>query len=161
MHQHHHALETQFVQFLYSARLVRPGDSIALAVSGGIDSTVMTHLFAHLLPRWNLKLTVAHVNHQLRGEESDGDETFVRELAAALNIPFLSERVNILDFAHNAHISKQEAARQMRYECLERARQKVGARFVATAHQADDNAETVLLNTLRGTGIRGLAGIPV
>lgn len=151
----------QFGRFLESTGLVRPGDSIVLAVSGGIDSTVMTYLFADLLPRWNLKLSIAHVNHQLRGEESAGDEAFVGEIAVALKIPFLSERVNILDFAHSAHISKQEAARQMRYECLERARQKMGAQFVATAHQADDNAETVLLNALRGTGIRGLAGIPV
>ena len=161
MNQHHHSVDTQFVRFIETTGLVRPGDSIVLAVSGGIDSTVMTHLFADLLPRWNLKLAVAHVNHQLRGEESDGDEAFVRELSVALKIPFSSERVNILDFAHSAHISKQEAARQMRYECLERARQKMGAQCVATAHQADDNAETVLLNALRGTGIRGLAGIPV
>jgi tRNA(Ile)-lysidine synthase len=161
MHQHHHSLETSFVKFLESSGLVRPGDSVVLAVSGGIDSTVMTYLFVDLLQRWNLKLAVAHVNHQLRGEESDGDEAFVREMAAALSIPFLSERVNVLDFAHSAHISKQEAARQMRYDCLERARQKVGGRVVATAHQADDNAETVLMNALRGSGIRGLAGIPV
>ena len=161
MNQHHHAFETRFAQFLQSTGLVRPGDSLVLAVSGGIDSTVMTVLFADLAPQWNLTLAIAHVNHQLRGEESDGDEAFVRETASALKIPFLSERVNILDFAHSAHISKQEAARQMRYECLERARQKTGAQLVATAHQADDNAETVLLNALRGTGVRGLAGIPI
>jgi len=161
MNQHHHSLETRFAHFLQSTGLVRPGDSLVLAVSGGIDSTVMTYLFADLPPHWNLTLAIAHVNHQLRGGESDGDEAFVRETADALKIPFLSERVNVLDFAHSAHISKQEAARQMRYECLERARQKMGAQFVATAHQADDNAETVLLNALRGTGVRGLAGIPI
>jgi tRNA(Ile)-lysidine synthase len=156
----HHLLETQFARFLESTGLVRPGDSVLLAVSGGIDSTVMAWLFAGLRTPWNLTLAMAHVNHQLRGDESDGDEVFVRTLAARLEIPFSSERVNILDFAHSAHMSKQEAARQLRYESLERARQRAGARSVATAHQADDNAETVLLNALRGTGIRGLAGIP-
>ena len=159
--QDHHALEHQFVRSLESTGLVRPGDSIVLAVSGGIDSTVMTYLLADLRSKWDLTLTIAHVNHQLRGEESDGDETFVRNLGELLDIPFMSERVNILDFAHGAHVSKQEAARQLRYESLERARQKVGARSIATAHQADDNAETVLLNALRGTGVRGLAGIPL
>lgn len=160
MSQVHHALETQFARFLESTGLVRHGDSVLLAVSGGIDSTVMAWLFAGLRTSWNLTLSIAHVNHQMRGEESDGDEAFVRKLAVTLEIPFSSERVNILDFAHSAHLSKQEAARQLRYESLERARQRTGARSIATAHQADDNAETVLLNALRGTGIRGLAGIP-
>ncbi|HTY37601.1 MAG TPA: tRNA lysidine(34) synthetase TilS [Bacteroidota bacterium] len=161
MSHHRHALETQFIRFLESTGMVRPGDSIVLAVSGGIDSTVMSVLFANLRQEWNLSLTIAHVNHQLRGEESEGDELFVRNLAGRLSIPFISERVNILDFAHSEHVSKQEAARQLRYQSLERARRRVGARSIATAHQADDNAETVLMNALRGTGIRGLAGIPL
>ena len=156
-----HSLENQFAQFLRSAGLAREGDSIVLAVSGGIDSTVMAHLFAELLPRWNLRLFIAHVNHQLRGEESAGDEAFVQNLAASLKIPFFVERVNVIELMQGARISKQGAARQLRYDALESIRLRVAASSVATAHQADDNAETVLLNALRGTGVRGLAGIPV
>jgi tRNA(Ile)-lysidine synthase len=156
-----HSLESEFAQFIQSAGLVQEGDSILLAVSGGIDSTVMTRLLAALVPRWHLRLYIAHVNHQLRGEESTGDETFVQELAASLKIPFGVERVDTIGFMESARLSKQEAARQLRYEALETLRRRMGARSVATAHQADDNAETVLLNALRGTGIRGLAGIPL
>jgi len=161
VNQHHHPLEIQFEGFLQSAGLVRRGDSVALAVSGGIDSMSMLHLFAELAPRWDLKLVVAHVNHQLRGDESIGDEAFVQTSAESLKIPFVLERVDTLGYAHTAHISKQEAARELRYEFFERVRRQHSADSVATAHQADDNAETVLLNALRGTGIRGLAGIPI
>lgn len=156
-----HSLESEFARFIQSAGLVQEGDPILLAVSGGIDSTVMARLFVELAPRWNLRLFIAHVNHQLRGEESNGDETFVQELAKSLQIPFCAERVNTIELVESARISKQEAARQLRYDALESIRQRVGARSIATAHQADDNAETVLLNALRGTGIRGLAGIPL
>lgn len=161
MNQHHHSLEIQFERFLRSSGLVRPGDSVVLAVSGGIDSMSMLHLFVHLPPPWDLKLVVAHVNHQLRGDESVGDEAFVQKSAESLKIPFVLQRVDTLGLTHTAHISKQEAARQLRYEFFEQVRRQRGADSVATAHQADDNAETVLLNALRGTGIRGLAGIPV
>jgi tRNA(Ile)-lysidine synthase len=161
VNQHHHSLEIQFERFLQSAGLVRRGDSVVLAVSGGIDSMTMLHLFAGLAPQWNLKLVVAHVNHQLRGDESIGDETFVQKGAESLNIPFVLQRVDTVGLAHTAHISKQEAARELRYEFFEGVRRQRSADAVATAHQADDNAETVLLNALRGTGIRGLAGIPV
>jgi tRNA(Ile)-lysidine synthase len=156
-----HPLEIQFEHFFESAGLVRHGDTIVLAVSGGIDSMVMMHLFADLQTRWDLKLAVAHINHQLRGDESIGDEEFVRTNTNSKGIEFICERVDTLGHVHASHLSKQEAARQLRYEFFERVRQKLNAHAVATAHQADDNAETVLLNALRGAGVRGLAGIPV
>jgi tRNA(Ile)-lysidine synthase len=158
---HNHALAIQFERFLQSAELVRPGQSVLLAVSGGIDSMVMLHLFSQLPPAWNLKLAVAHVNHQLRGEESDGDEMFVRNAVASLNLPILCGRVDTVDHAHARHLSKQEAARELRYRFLDQARRQLNMDVLATAHQADDNAETVLLNALRGAGVRGLAGIPL
>jgi tRNA(Ile)-lysidine synthase len=104
---------------------------------------------------------IAHLNHQLRGEESLQDERFVQQRAQELGISCHAKRVDTLEHAHCRHLSKQEAARELRYQFLEDVRMAVGASGVATAHQADDNAETVLLNALRGTGIRGLAGIPV
>ena len=137
-----------------------PGNTIVLAVSGGIDSMAMLHLFAAMRAEWNLHLAVAHINHQLRGEESDGDEAFVRRAAQSLEIPFFSKRVDTLGYMAETHLSKQEAARNLRYEFFEEVRRQRNADCVATAHQADDNAETVLMNAIRGAGVRGLSGIP-
>jgi len=153
-------LESKLEKYIQAKQLVTPKQSVLLAVSGGIDSMVMLHLFSKLYGRKNLHLSVIHVNHQLRGEESMEDERFVRKISADYNIPFYCERVNVLSYAHELKFSKQLAARRLRYECFERVRTQIGANVVATAHHADDNAETVLLNILRGTGIRGLSGIP-
>ena len=160
MDQNRHTLENQFAHRVKLSGLVLPGSSIVLAVSGGIDSMVMLHLFAAFRAEWNLHLALAHINHQLRGDESDGDEAFVRQAAHILDIPFSCKRVDTLGHAADTHLSKQEAARNLRYEFFETVRQQEEADCVATAHQADDNAETVLMNALRGTGIRGLSGIP-
>jgi tRNA(Ile)-lysidine synthase len=154
-------LDTRFAEYIQSMTLVHRGDSIVLAVSGGIDSMTMLHLFASMRSQWDLRLAVAHVNHQLRGQESLDDEKFVQDCVQSLDIPLYTERVDTYGCAATNRLSKQEAARQLRYEFFERVRAKVDGNAVATAHQADDNAETVLLNALRGTGLRGLAGIPV
>ncbi|HEX9614229.1 MAG TPA: tRNA lysidine(34) synthetase TilS, partial [Bacteroidota bacterium] len=96
-----------------------------------------------------------------RGEESDGDEIFVRTYADSAGLPFLSERIDVAAYQASHAISKHEAARALRYAAFERARAETVSRSVATAHHADDNAETVLMNALRGAGVRGLAGIPI
>lgn len=153
--------EQRFEEFLRLGALVSYGDTVLLAVSGGIDSMVMTRLLCALRESWNLKLHVVHVNHQLRGEESIGDELFVQAAAKSLALPFHCKRVETLQYKKDEHLSKQEAARELRYQFFEEARAKVSAASVATAHNADDNAETVLMNALRGAGVRGLSGIPV
>jgi tRNA(Ile)-lysidine synthase len=160
MNNDQNTLESRFSAFVRSAGLVKPGDRVLLAVSGGVDSMVMLHLFEVFRRSWNLELHIAHLNHQLRGDESLRDEEFVRQTAEALGLPCHTKRADILDHAHRRRLSKQEAAREVRYQFLEDVRSSIRAASVATAHQADDNAETVLLNALRGTGIRGLAGIP-
>jgi tRNA(Ile)-lysidine synthase len=154
-------LEAKLEEFVLRNRLVAPQQSILLAVSGGIDSIALLDLFARFGEQWKLELSVIHVNHQLRGEESTEDERFVRNAAAKYGLPFFCERVETGAFAHEHKVSKQVAARHLRYDYFERARVEHNADAIATAHQADDNAETVLLNILRGTGIRGLAGIPL
>ncbi len=151
----------RFESFLNEHDLVRPGDSVALAVSGGIDSMTMLRLFLGLRDTWHLQLSVVHVNHGLRGRESDDDEAFVRNASESVRIPFLSKSIDVGRYQEEHGLSKQEAARNLRYEAIEEMRLSLGARSVATAHQASDNAETVLLNALRGTGIRGLSGIPL
>jgi tRNA(Ile)-lysidine synthase len=154
-------LEANFSEFVLHHRLVDRQQSILLAVSGGIDSMVLLDLFSRFREQQELRLSVIHVNHQLRGEESMEDERFVRDKSAEYGLPFLCERVETVSYVHEHKVSKQVAARHLRYEYFERARIEHNADAVATAHQADDNAETVLLNILRGTGIRGLAGIPL
>ena len=126
-----------------------------LAVSGGIDSVVMTHLFHNL----GFPAGIAHCNFGLRGEESDGDEAFVRELAVRYNFPFFVTRPDVKSFAGSASVSTQMAARELRYEWFEKIRQESGYQWVATAHHANDSLETLLLNLARGTGLAGLTGI--
>ena len=154
------SFETKLNRFIQRQKLVSSGQTILLAVSGGVDSMVMLHLFSKLREQMNLRLSVIHINHQLRGEESMGDEDFVMEMSDFYRIPFYYERIDVMSYAHELGLSKQLAARMLRYDSFERIRLKVDADTVATAHHADDNAETVLLNIIRGTGIHGLAGIP-
>jgi tRNA(Ile)-lysidine synthase len=154
-------LEAKLKEFIQDHRLLTRKQSVLLAVSGGVDSMVLLHLFSRFREHMKLHLAVIHVNHQLRGEESEGDEKFVKEMSGFYGIPFYCEQIDVMAYAHELNLSKQLAARHLRYDCFERIRIQAGADVVATAHHADDNAETVLLNIMRGTGIHGLAGIPL
>ncbi len=128
-----------------------------LAVSGGIDSMVMADLF-----RQNtLNFQVAHCNFCLRGEESDMDQQLVQDWCARHNIPFHFQRFNTADFATEHSLSIQEAARLLRYTYFNEILSLGSLEYVATAHHQDDNIETVFFHLLRGTGIKGLTGIPV
>lgn len=132
---------------------VEGGATLVLACSGGPDSIAMATSL-HELGREGIGLAVAHYNHRTRGEESDRDEEFVRDFCAKLGLPLT------VGSAPAASDQLSEAkARGMRYEFLERAALKFGARYVAVAHTADDQAETVLLRIVRGTGVRGLASM--
>ncbi len=126
-----------------------------LAVSGGIDSVVMTHLFHNL----GLPAAIAHCNFGLRGEESDGDEAFVRELASRYNFPVFVTAPDVKSFSKTQSVSTQMAARELRYEWFENIRREAGYEWIATAHHANDSLETLLLNLARGTGPAGLTGI--
>jgi tRNA(Ile)-lysidine synthase len=155
------SFERKLEEFVSAHHLVTPKQTVLLAVSGGIDSMVMLHVFKLLSKHTDIKVIVVHVNHQLRGRESDEDEEFVIEKCTKLGIQVFIERVNVVKYASEHRFSKQTAARILRYESFEKIRQQIYADVVATAHHADDNAETVLLNIIRGTGIHGLAGIPI
>ena len=147
-------------RFIADHHIPQNGDAVVLAVSGGVDSMVMLDLFCRLRLPMNLRLIVAHVNHALRGIDSDRDQAFVEEACLSRSLPCIAGPVDVAGRAAGEHISIQTAARDLRYAFLERARMERGASAVATAHHADDNAETVLLNIMRGTGLRGLGGIP-
>jgi len=133
---------------------------VLCAVSGGLDSMCLLHLLSTWGRERNLKVTAAHFNHQLRGEASDRDEQFVRDWCAAHDVPFVSGHADVAALAAEGNLSLEEAARKARYDFLAEQQRQGGHTFVLTAHHADDNAETMLLNLLRGTGTRGLAGIP-
>ena len=133
---------------------------VLCAVSGGLDSMCLLHLLSTWGRERNLKVTAAHFNHQLRGEASDRDEQFVRDWCEVHAVPFVSGRADVAALAAEESLSVEEAARKARYDFLAEQQRRDGHAFVLTAHHADDNAETMLLNLLRGTGTRGLAGIP-
>jgi len=135
-------------------------DSTAVvAVSGGPDSVALLLLLHELAEPLQLRLVVAHLNHQLRGEDSDSDEAFVRRLAQNRHLPFFSERADINALASRPGISLEEAARQYRYAFLGRIAKLVGANAVFVGHNADDQVETVLMHFLRGSGLAGLRGM--
>ncbi len=132
---------------------------LLVAVSGGADSVALLRGLVDLSPEFSLELFVAHLNHRLRGRDSDADAVWVRELAASLNLP--SEIGEIPDGILPANASGlEEQARRLRYEFLEISAAKFRCPAVALAHTATDQAETVLHHILRGTGIAGLCGIP-
>ncbi len=130
-------------------------DNLLLAVSGGIDSMVMAHLFRQA----GYNIAIAHCNFSLRGKESDEDEQLVATFAEKHKLRFFSIRFNTPDYAAEKAISIQMAARELRYGWFERLCSEHGFKYLATAHNRDDNVETFLLNLTRGTGIKGLCGI--
>lgn len=129
---------------------------ILIAISGGVDSVVLTHLCKEA----NLDISLAHCNFHLRGMESEGDEAFVMELADAMEIEVFIEGFETEAYARGKKISIQMAARELRYHWFEELRETLQFDYIFTAHHANDNLETVLINFVRGTGLEGLTGIP-
>lgn len=151
-------------QQIESREMFAPGDRCVLAVSGGYDSMAMMYGMAQLRQSKAIDLEclhVAHLNHKLRGEESDGDEEFVRQQAKQLDLPITCSAIEIAKLAKDRGESVETMAREKRYEFLGRVAKEQACGKIAMAHNADDNAETILHRILRGTGIDGLAGIPV
>ena len=140
--------------------MLTKGDHLVVAVSGGADSMALLHVLLQLKERWNLSLTVAHVNHGLRGEESDRDQVFVEKICQEWNVPCCVEKADISALSRAAGKGIEEFARGFRYAFFQQTAPDPMRGKIATAHTADDNAETVLLNLTRGTGVTGLAGIP-
>lgn len=137
--------------------LWRPGDAICVAVSGGCDSVALLYAMHAVAPGQGLTLSAVHVNHHLRGEESDADADFVRDLCAALNVPLTVCDVHVREERLPGE-SEEFCARRLRYAAFEE--QIAQGRRVATAHTLSDQAETVLFRLARGTGVKGLCGIP-
>lgn len=148
-------LLTGFTSYIEKEQLFTRDQPLLLAVSGGVDSVVMAHLFKAA----GFTFSIAHCNFQLRGDESLRDEAFVEDLATRMQVPFYKVRFDTMSHTTTHRVSIQVAARQLRYEWLERTMVKTDCSYIVTAHHMQDNAETVLMNLCKGTGIAGLHGI--
>lgn len=147
------------VQFVRDHRLLAANDRVLLGVSGGADSVALLHVMSRLQALLRLRVSVVHVDHQLRAESAD-DARFVEALGARFELPVTVIRRNVRQEAA-AGLSPEDAARRVRYEAFQEVARRQSASRIALAHTADDQAETVLLRLLRGAGLTGLSAIPV
>ena len=154
-----HKLATNVLAYIRKHELLKPGDRVAVAVSGGADSVALLRLLAELRHELGIVLAAIHFNHKLRAADSDQDEQFVAELARQLKLESQSEGGDVAAYAKEKHSSLETAARKLRYEYFRRLLRENQFNRIATAHTLDDQAETVLLKLIRGAGTRGLAGI--
>ena len=152
------ALSAEFIQKLQLLDDKWPEKRFLIAYSGGLDSTALLCLAVKFLPSANL--AAAHLNHQLRAADSLTDEEFARRLAGKFNLHFISDSAPVAVLAKKRKKGLEEAARYARYNFLLQAAAAWSADYIVTAHQADDQAETILMNLLKGTGPKGLSGIP-
>jgi tRNA(Ile)-lysidine synthase len=147
----------QFLNHIHQHDLCKSDSKILLAVSGGMDSMVMLHLFKEAANT----IAVAHCNFQLRGEDSNKDEAFVQAACRAMEVPFYSTRFETNEFASAHGLSVQMAARDLRYAWFNEVAEKEGYNIIATAHHVNDSLETILLNLTKGSSIQGFSGIPI
>ncbi len=136
------------------------GSKILVAVSGGVDSVVLLDLLANLVKEKKIFLLVCHFNHKLRAFSADSDEKFVNELAKNYGVKFYTDSGNVKDYAEKNSQSIEQAARNLRYQFFEKLGKSMDIPYITLAHNADDSAETFIINLMRGTGLTGLSGIP-
>ena len=140
--------------------MLNRGDKLLCAVSGGADSMCLLHLMKENAAKLGITVMAAHFNHKLRGEEAERDEAFVAEFCKENEIEFVSASGDVKAYAEENKLSIEEAARILRYDFLQKTAENLGCNKIATAHNSDDNAETLLFNLTRGSGAKGLCGIP-
>jgi tRNA(Ile)-lysidine synthase len=142
-------------------RLLEKGDAVVAGISGGADSTCLLRVLKELQSGMDLKIHAVHVNHGLRGREADEDQKFVEEICAQWDIPLETFKADIKSISRERGISTEEAGREERYRLFGQVLKATGANKIAVAHQKEDQAETVMLHILRGTGIDGLCGMNI
>ena len=152
-------LEPRVLQFIQEHHLVSPQQKLVVAVSGGQDSVCLLHIMLRLQEELDIRLHIAHLNHQLRGAESEADARYVANMAQQLGIPATIEQRDVKSYQARRHLSLEEAAREVRYTFLTRVAGSIEASQVAVGHTIDDHIETILLHLIRGTGTRGLRGL--
>ncbi len=152
--------EEKVLLFIAEKKLISRNDKIVVGFSGGADSVFLLSFLKKFQKKFNLSLIAVHLNHNLRGEEADADESFCRNFCEDLNIPIFIRKKNVKDFARKNKISLEEAGRKIRYKLFSEIAAKENCTKIATAHHQSDNTETVLLNLIKGSGLTGAAGIP-
>jgi tRNA(Ile)-lysidine synthase len=155
------SVEQNIIKFIDRESLIEIGDKVIVALSGGPDSIFLLHFFHKNLERFGIELSACHINHNLRGKESDTDELFCKNICDELGVKFFTASVDVKTLAKKNKMSIEEAARNLRYNELSRIAEENKLNKIATAHNKEDNAETVLLNLFKGTGLSGLSGIPI
>ena len=146
-------------EFIKEQKMTAQGDRIIVGISGGGDSVCLLSVLCALREPLSISLYAVHVHHGIRGESADGDERFVRELCQSLSVPLCVYRYDIPQIAKSCGWSLEEAGRNCRYEAFEKECEKRKGTKIAVAHHQDDQAETVLMNLMRGSGLSGMAGI--
>jgi len=154
-------IDEKIIRLIEEYELIKRGDRILIALSGGPDSVFLLYFLLKYKRKYGINLGAMHVNHMIRGEEADRDEKFCRKLCLQSGVDYHTVKRDVPSFAKNNKISIEEAAREIRYKELEKVQKKFGYDKIATAHNCSDNAETVFINLIKGTGLKGLSGIPI
>ncbi len=147
-------------QTITEYNLFDKGDKVLIGLSGGVDSVCLTHALSILMEELGIDIYTAHLNHGIRGIEAERDEKFAYEFSAKLGIKCFTEKTDIPELASKLSVSEETAARKYRYNFFERVLRENGINKIATAHNKNDNAETILMNFMRGSSLQGLCGIP-
>ncbi|MFC1980306.1 tRNA lysidine(34) synthetase TilS, partial [Chloroflexota bacterium] len=152
-------LSERVLRYIQEHHLISSHQPLVIAVSGGPDSVCLLHILSKLQEDFSARLHVAHLNHQLRSAESDADAQYVSDLARRLDIPATIEGRDVKGYKARAHVSLEEAAREVRYTFLTQVAKSIGADRAAVGHTTDDHIETILMHLIRGSGTRGLRGL--
>ena len=151
-------IEKEVLSTIKKYNMIKEGDKVVIGVSGGPDSITLLNVLNKFKEKLNIKIYVAHINHSIR-KEADEETEYVREFCKKIDVEFFCKKIDVESEAKKLKIGTEEAGRNIRYAFFEEVAEKVGANKIATAHNSNDNAETVLMNIIRGTSISGLKGI--